>query len=191
MEDKPLVTEQQTQLLLIIGLGGLATYLLYKDESEPESLGTPKTDEERQDTHEKIYGTRDLPPRGTGQNKESKFLTFNQDEIFKNLIATEGHFRNADSKQDIKGFLYCNVKHLADAEQHADEAISHSTVVADQETVDNYKKVRNDIRDLRHDLQKGEVPPSEGITRVRGIRRDFESFNPEFDISKCKACSIK
>ncbi|KKM03626.1 hypothetical protein LCGC14_1772580, partial [marine sediment metagenome] len=62
-------------------------------------------------------------------SKEAYYLSFNRDEIFKNLIAGEGHFRNFNSqKEDSVGFLNCIVKHLADAEGHCDEAVSHALI---------------------------------------------------------------
>ena len=124
--------------------------------------------------------------------KEAYYLAFNKDEIFKNLIAIEGHFRNVhETGVDVKGFLTCNVKHLADAEGHSDEAISHSQAVSGKETSEDFRKLRNEIRSFRHDIQADVISPTEGIERVREIRRQFESFNPEFDISKCEACTIQ
>ena len=32
-------------------------------------LGQPRTDEERRKRHKKLYGTDELPPRGTGKLK--------------------------------------------------------------------------------------------------------------------------
>lgn len=124
--------------------------------------------------------------------KEPYYLEFNKDEIFKNLIATEGHFRNVEETNiDDAGFMNCAVKHLADAEGHADEAISHSQIAADEKTSAKFKQLRNKIRDLRHDVQHGTVSPGKAIEYVRETRHYFEEFNPEFDISKCKACEIK
>ena len=76
-------------------------------------------------------------------------------------------------------------------EGHADEAICHSVVVADAKTSEHFKKLRDEIQEFRHDVQDGKVNPSQGIERVRQIRREFEGFNPDFDISKCKACEVQ
>lgn len=130
------------------------------------------------------------PSRG----KEAHYLKFNKDEVFKNLIATEGHFRNVEEDEtgaETEGFLNCAVKHLADTEGHLDEAISHSLVAKNKESSQNFRWLRDEVRNLRDDLQTGFVKPEEGIKRVRVIRREFEGFNPEYDISKCKACRIK
>jgi hypothetical protein len=123
--------------------------------------------------------------------KEAYYLKFNKDEFFKNVIATEGHFRNVEeSGIDRKGFLNCCVKHLADAESHLDEAVSHSLIVENEEASDKFRELRNKTRDFRHDLQEGRISPEEGIRRVRQIRREFESFNKDYDISECEACQV-
>jgi hypothetical protein len=36
---------------------------------EPRRYGNPRTDEERRERHKKLYGTSELPPRGTGLRK--------------------------------------------------------------------------------------------------------------------------
>lgn len=124
-----------------------------------------------------------------GISKESYYLNFNRDEIFKNLIASEGHFRNfINIKEDEKGFLNCIVKHLADAEGHADEAISHSLIAEDRETSRKFLELRNEIRTLRKWIQSSPVTRDEGIREIRKIRRSFEAFNPDYDVSKCETC---
>jgi len=123
--------------------------------------------------------------------KEGYYLKFNKDEIFKNLIAAEGHFRNIADKGEeamAAGYANCVVKHYADAESHADEAISHSAVVEGDESSRLFQDLRDGIKDARWKLQKGGINPFEGIKEARNLRRKFESFNREYDISKCKAC---
>jgi hypothetical protein len=123
--------------------------------------------------------------------KEAYYLKFNKDEFFKNAIATEGHFRNVEeSGIDRKGFLNCCVKHLADAESHLDEAVSHSLIVENEETSNKFRELRNKTREFRHELQEGKISPEEGIRRVRQIRREFEGFNKDYDISQCEACQV-
>lgn len=137
-----------------------------------------------------LMGDFDQKPDNPSESKEANYLRYNKDEVFKNLLAAEGHFRNVEENGVTaeKGFLACTVKHLADAESHLDEAISHSTIVGD--SPEKFKNVRDRVRVLRHDLQDGDLTASEGIRRVREARHEFESFNPEFDISKCKGCEI-
>jgi len=124
-----------------------------------------------------------------GISKESYYLIFNKDEIFKNLIASEGHFRNFKSpKEDEKGFLNCIVKHLADAEGHCDEAISHALIVEDRETSRKFLDLRDEIRTFRKWIQSSPVTRDEGISEIRKLRRQFEGFNPDYDVSKCETC---
>lgn len=131
------------------------------------------------------------PAENPSKGKEKYYLEFNKDEFFKNVIATEGHFRNVKKKGiDKKGFINCCVKHLADGEGHLDEAISHSLIAETEETSTKFRQLRDKVKSFRHDLQSGKVSPEQGIKRVRKIRREFERFNPTFDISLCEACTI-
>ena len=124
-----------------------------------------------------------------GTSKESYYLIFNKDEIFKNLIASEGHFRNFKSqKEDEKGFLNCIVKHLADAESHADEAVSHALIADGAKASRKFLELRDEIRNFRKWVQSSPVTRDEGIRDIRKLRRQFEGFNPDYDVSKCEAC---
>ena len=149
---------------------------------------------------EKIVGIRKLkktdseyewvltPSKPAGfKTKEEYFLVYNKDEIFKNLIAIEGHLRNVGSGHE-SGDLSCIVKHAADAEGHADEATSHSLAVEGEEASKKFRQLRDMIREFRWNIQRGKLTPEEAIREVRRIRRFFESFNPLYDISKCKTC---
>lgn len=125
----------------------------------------------------------------SGISKEGYYLNFNRDEIFKNLIASEGHFRNfTNLKEDEKGFLNCIVKHLADAEGHCDEAISHALIAENEETSRSFLELRDTIRDFRRYIQSSPITRDEGIKEIRKIRRCFEAFNPDYDVSKCETC---
>jgi len=119
--------------------------------------------------------------------KEDYFLNFNKDEIFKNLIAVEGHFRNVKPGFE-SGDLACIVKHLADIEGHADEAISHSLIAEGKDVSAKYQQLRDMVREFRHKIQKNEITPEEGIKKTRELRAFFESFNPSYDVSKCTTC---
>lgn len=132
------------------------------------------------------------------KGKEAKFLQYNKDEIFKNLLGAEGHLRKVAenslptgtilSVDPQPGFINCVVKHLADMEGNADEAVSHSAVVADEQTSSEFRGLRDDAETLRHRIQRSEINPFDAIKEVRKIRHRFEAFNPEYDVSKCKAC---
>ena len=124
-------------------------------------------------------------------SKEEYFLKYNKDEIFKNLLATEGHFRNLEQtgfSSGDKEHEGCLIKHLGDAESHADEATSHSLMVKGEESSKKFKELRDGLRAFRKKLQPGPVSPVEGIRETRKLRRQFESFNPEYDVTKCLAC---
>jgi len=120
--------------------------------------------------------------------KEKYYLDFNRDEIFKNLIASEGHFRNIDISKDKAGFLNCIVKHLGDAESHLDEAISHSLVVEGKESSNKFFELRDKVKEFRKWVQSSPIKRDEGIKEIRKLRREFESFNKDYDVSKCEAC---
>jgi len=119
--------------------------------------------------------------------KEPYFLTFNKDYIFSGLIAIEEHFRNVKPEYDA-GDLSCIVKHAGSIESHADEAVSHALIAEGEESSRKFAELRDKIREFRRKVQKGKITPEEGIKEIREIRAFFESFNPEYDISKCKTC---
>jgi len=121
-----------------------------------------------------------------GMEKVKVFLDYNKDNIFKNLIQSENHFRNLKTNYDV-GFANCIVKHLLDAEGESEEAISHSLYV-EPEKAGKFRKFRDRLRKFRKKIQKEYVDPDEGIKEIRELRKEFESFNPEYDISKCESC---
>lgn len=159
------IPPNQLAVLLFIPIGGLI--LLMIDQHEEEKT------------------------KGYTTGREKFFLMYNKDEIMKGLLASEGHLKNISSdKASVEtGFYNCVVKHLAEVEGHADEAICHSLVVADAQTSSKFQHIRDETRDLRHKVQEG-IPPQEAIIEVRKIRREFESFNPEFDVTKCESCKV-
>lgn len=167
-----MLTEQQGQLLRVLSLAAPAAIILFalnRTGSARAPVLIP-------------------PPSG----KEPAFLVFNKDEIFTNLLHTEGHFKKLSSgKPDTEGYMNCAVKHMADAEGHAEEAIGHSLVVNGSEMSGRFAKLHDDMLTFRHELMTGKVTPTIGIERTRQLRHDFESFNPEYDISKCTACSVE
>jgi len=120
--------------------------------------------------------------------KESVFLQYNKDGIFINLIEAEDHFRNVKPGFD-PGWLNCIVKHLAFIEGEASEAQSHSLIVEGEKNSRKWSEFRDEVRRLRYRIQRGLLKtPEEGIREVRRLRRMFESFNPEYDVSKCQSC---
>ncbi len=134
---------------------------------------------------------RQLNIGATMDAKAKTFLEWNKDNIFKNLIQAEDHLRNVGENPNPE-WLNCIVKHLAYAEAEAEEAISHSLSLQKSSDSKNFAKLRDKIRELRKAIQRGELKsPEEGILKVREIRRFFEDFNPEYDVSKCQSCGEK
>jgi hypothetical protein len=127
------------------------------------------------------------------EDKTRYYLEYNKDNIAKNLIQAEVHYRNLKggyqfTNEEVTGFANCIVKHLLDAEGEADEAVSHSLMVEGSEPSEKFKRLRDELRAFRKRVQKGQVNVDEGIKEVRRLRREFELFNPEYDISRCKSC---
>lgn len=114
---------------------------------------------------------------------EQYFLSYNKENIFKNLIQAEDHLKNLDEE----GFNQCSLKHLSFAEAEADEAISHSLIIVPGKT-EKFKELRDNIREARKEVQEGKADPKGTTLRVRKLRRQFESFNKDYDTSQCKSC---
>jgi hypothetical protein len=122
--------------------------------------------------------------------KEKYFLKYNKSNIFGALLQAETHFKNLSESQhaDAEGHANCIVKHLSEIIAEALEAQAHSLVVEGEENSRKFKVLKDDVWSLRDGLQSGKISAEEGIREVRRIRRYFESFNPEYDVSKCQAC---
>lgn len=103
------------------------------------------------------------------------FLKWNKDEIFKGLIAIENHFRYLRS-----GDYGCILKHLAEVEGHCDEAISHSAELGLEEMCKKFRELRDLVKEFREKLK--DLSPTEGIKKIRELRKFFESFNPEYAV---------
>ncbi len=121
---------------------------------------------------------------------EKYFLGFNKDEIFKWILAAEGHFRYVTSENKSEDRA-CIVKHLAEVEGHSDEAVSHALIIQGEDVSVKYAKLRDMAKDLRKRVQTSQLSFSEGLIKIRSLRSYFESFNPDYDISKCSTCGPK
>ena len=179
-------TANWMKLALLFGTCGLALVVAYflnksiKEEPKTELLVLPIVD---------------APTAG----KEGPFLQYNKEEMFKGFLAAEGHLRNVkEPKKKIremgiedKGFLNCIVKHAADIESHADEAVSHSLVIEGKDKSEKFRTLRDSVRNYRRNLQTGDLSIDQAILGVRDLRRQFESFNPSYDISHCDSCSVE
>ena len=122
--------------------------------------------------------------------KEQYFLDYNKGNLATDLIQAEVHFRklNKTGGTDVKGHANCVVKHLLHASGEAQEATSHALVVANPGVSHSFRSLASNIDAFRKRLQTENVGADEGIIAVRKLRGEFESFNPDFDVSKCRSC---
>ena len=120
---------------------------------------------------------------------DAKFLEWNRDNIFCNLIQAEYHLGELGS--DFAGraeFLTCVTKHLAYVEGESAEAVSHSLMVEGTAKSQEYARIRDEARSLRKKIQRSEISTEDGIRNVRRIRHIFEKLNPLYDTDQCEAC---
>lgn len=120
----------------------------------------------------------------TPDNRESKFYTYNLDNIMKNLIAGEVHARELDEDRDL-GHDSCLRKHLLMTENEFDELQSH-TLEVNPENMGDFGRLKRRTEELRHNLN--DMGTGEIVREVRSIRKEMEKFNPEYDTSKCESC---
>ena len=119
--------------------------------------------------------------------KTREFLSYNKDNIFKNLLQAEHHAKMLDG--EVRGgHANCIVKHLAFVEGEAEEAINHAQLV-EPHKAEIFKYLRDLVYRVRKGLQRGEIRNPETINKMLwALRKMFESFNEEYDTTKCTAC---
>lgn len=118
-------------------------------------------------------------------DREERFLDYNNDNIFMNLLQLETHLRNLDDLQTDESQVSCLAKHLAEAEGEASEAISHSATIAPKNTA-TYRKIKEKLFELRKNLPS--YSPNGAILKVREIRKIVEKVVPAFNTENCTAC---
>ncbi len=118
-------------------------------------------------------------------NREERFLDYNNDNIFINLLQLETHLRNLDDLETDGGQVSCLTKHLAEAEGEASEAISHSATISPDKT-SIYRKTKTKLYELRKNLPS--YSPNKAILKVREIRKEIEKVVPAFNTENCIAC---
>lgn len=118
-------------------------------------------------------------------NREERFLDYNNNNIFINLLQLETHLRNLDDLQTDESQVSCLAKHLAEAEGEASEAISHSAVTEPEKTP-SYREIKEKLFELRKNLPS--YSPDGAILRVREIRKVVEKVVPAFNTENCTAC---
>jgi len=118
--------------------------------------------------------------------KTREFLSYNKDNIFKNLLQAEHHAKMLDG--EVRGgHANCIVKHLAFIEGEAEEAINHAQLVEPQK-VEYFKALRDLVYLLRKQVMSGLTTSDELNRKIWVLRKMFESFNEEYDTTKCTAC---
>jgi hypothetical protein len=118
--------------------------------------------------------------------KTREFLSYNKDNIFKNLLQAEHHAKMLDG--EVKGgHANCIVKHLAFIEGEAEEAINHAQLV-EPHKVEYFKALRDLVYLLRKQVMSGLTTSDELNRKIWVLRKMFESFNEEYDTTKCTAC---
>jgi len=118
--------------------------------------------------------------------KTREFLSYNKDNIFKNLLQAEHHAKMLDG--EVRGgHANCIVKHLAFIEGEAEEAINHAQLVEPQK-VEYFKALRDLVYLLRKQVMSGLTTSDDLNRKIWVLRKMFESFNEEYDTTKCTAC---
>jgi hypothetical protein len=118
--------------------------------------------------------------------KTREFLSYNKDNIFKNLLQAEHHAKMLDG--EVRGgHANCIVKHLAFVEGEAEEAINHAQLVEPQK-VEYFKALRDLVYLLRKQVMSGLTTSDDLNRKIWTLRKMFESFNEEYDTTKCTAC---
>jgi hypothetical protein len=118
--------------------------------------------------------------------KTREFLSYNKDNIFKNLLQAEHHAKMLDG--EVRGgHANCIVKHLAFIEGEAEEAINHAQLV-EPKKVEYFKALRDLVYLLRKQVMSGLTTSDDLNRKIWALRKMFESFNEEYDTTKCTAC---
>ncbi len=120
--------------------------------------------------------------------KEPYFLNYNKVNIATDLIQSEFHLDNLKPGLIQGGHANCVVKHTLDAAGECKEATSHALIVEGEEKSQKFKALGDDIHSFREKLMGKKLTRSDAIRGIRKLKRKFESFNPEFDVSKCESC---
>jgi hypothetical protein len=120
--------------------------------------------------------------------KEQYFLNYNIENIATDLIQSEVHLRRLGEGPIQGGHANCVVKHALHAAGECNEATSHALIADSGEKSQRFKVLSDNIRSFRKRVQKGNFDRDEAIRQVRALRNEFESFNPDFDVSKCESC---
>lgn len=120
--------------------------------------------------------------------KEQYFLKYNRKNIAYDIIQSERHLQHISEGPIQGGHANCVVKHCLHSAGDCREATSHALIVEGPEKSQKFKILGDHIDNYRERIQKGEIDRDEAIRQIRKLRSEFESFNPDFDVSKCESC---
>lgn len=124
-----------------------------------------------------------------------QFLDFNKDNIFENLLQAEDHLKRIkndarfQSEHSVEALdhIQCVIKHITMAKGESSEAQAH-TLKSHPENYENYLELQERLKKIKEGIASKETTIEELIEDVRDARGFFENFNPDYDISKCRAC---
>jgi hypothetical protein len=102
-------------------------------------------------------------------------------------LEIEQHARNLHGEHTLKN-ASCISKHALLMRGHANEAISHSAIVAPEKTV-LFQEIATDIENFRKTLEKTR-DPKVIIQTIRDVRKKIEKTNPDYNLSECKVCGL-
>ena len=115
-----------------------------------------------------------------------KFLQFNEDNIFQNLLQLEDHFRHLSERNNKLGHGSCCTKHLHLIIGECNEAISHSSLANPAKT-EAFVEIRGQAKDLMEGMSGKSI--RQNIMATREMRKISESLNPaRYSTTNCRAC---
>ena len=120
-------------------------------------------------------------------NREVKFLEFNEDKLMQNLLEAEEHARIASDTTN-PGHVSCIIKHSLIAEGHTSEGISHAINSPYKTKI--FQEVGTDVANFRHDIMNYGFDQQKALNDLRNIRKKAELLNPAYNTNTCKACSV-
>jgi hypothetical protein len=119
-------------------------------------------------------------------SKDAEFLKWNFRNILTNTLQTEDHLKILEPTGN-PGHHSCVQKHMLIVSGELGEAISHSSTTK-PEITNEIKRIKKKVDNAITEFEKGIKNPIETLKKVRSIRKEVESLNPNFNTSNCNAC---
>jgi len=110
-----------------------------------------------------------------------QFADYNRENVLGNILQAETHLKNVQEDTD-PNYLSCINKHLLESQAELAELQAH-----EPEHQNDYRDLMVRLRKLRKDNIRG-ISIKEAISRLRGIRSDFEKYVPGHDVEECRSC---